>query len=152
MKIGIRDEIDRRLLDLLGENARQSNQALARKLGLARSTVHERIERLQASGVIRGYAALLDRRVAEPGVHCAVLLSIDQRAQKTIVEKLCRFPEIQRCLAVTGEWDLMLVVAAPSNEDLDAVIDDVNQVEGVLKSHSLVVLSEKFGRSLLASF
>lgn len=149
MKPGIRDEIDRRLLDLLGENARQSNQALARKLGLARSTVHERIERLQASGVIRGYVALLDRGIAEPGVQCAVLLSIDQRAQKVVVDRLRAFPEVDRCLAVTGEWDLMLVVSAPCNEDLDAVIDEINQIDGVRKSHSLVVLAEKFGRQLL---
>lgn len=143
---GIRDDRDRRLVALLVANARQSTMALAKKLGLARTTVHERIERLERTGVIRGYTAVLGAAAESPTARAVVLLSIDQKRQRAVVERLKSLPEVAACLAVNGEFDLLLSVEAPLNEDLDAVIDEIVVVEGVERSKSLVVLSTKFDR------
>ncbi len=142
----IRDDGDRRLIALLTANARQSTASLSKKLGIPRTTVHERIERLERTGVIRGYTAVL--HAFEPNGHArsAILLSIKQRRQPDVVRKLEEFPEVLACHAINGEFDLMLMVEAPLNEDIDAVIDEITAIDGVERCKSFVVLSRKFDR------
>jgi DNA-binding Lrp family transcriptional regulator len=143
----VNDDTDRRLLALLVSNARQSTVALAKKLGLARTTVHERIARLEKTGVIQGYTAVLGAsETADNFARCLVLLAILQKRQRAIVERIMAFPEVKLCLTINGEFDLMLSIEAPLNEDLDAIIDEVVTIDGVERSKSLIVLSTKFDR------
>ncbi len=140
------DDVDRKLLALLMADARQSTTVIARKLGLARTTVHERIARLEKDGVVAGYTALVNSRPESETAQALVLVAITQKQQKPVVEALKRFPEIKLCLAINGEFDLMLAIEAPLNADVDAVIDEVVEIPGVVRSQSLTVLSTKFDR------
>lgn len=144
MRGGLRDATDRKLVALLSEDARRSTMSLAKQLGLARTTVHERIERLERTGVIEGYTTVLGARPDGSTAACIVLLAIQQRYQKTLVSNLKRLPEVRLCQAVNGEFDLMLTVEAPQIEDVDAVIDEVSAIDGVERCRSLMILSTKF--------
>jgi DNA-binding Lrp family transcriptional regulator len=111
----VNDDTDRRLLALLVSNARQSTVALAKKLGLARTTVHERIARLEKTGVIQGYTAVLGAsETADNFARCLVLLAILQKRQRAIVERIMAFPEVKLCLTINGEFDLMLSIEVRS--------------------------------------
>lgn len=143
---GRRDATDRRILDLLVADARQPTIAIARKLGLPRTTVQERILRLERGGVILGYRAVLTSDPEILRLQSAVLLSIRQRQQGEVVRRLSALPEVKSCFSISGEFDLMLIAEAPLSEDLDAVIDEITSIEAVERSMSLIVLAKKFAR------
>lgn len=141
-----KDDIDRRLVALLQANARASTSALARDLGLARSTVHERIARLEKVGAITGYAALVSRNPSDENSQALVMLSVNQQKSRQVVDRLHAFPEIKLALAVSGEHDLFLTVEAPQLEDLDALLDEIAEIPGVERTKSWIVLARKFDR------
>jgi DNA-binding Lrp family transcriptional regulator len=138
------DDFDRRLLALLEADARAPLIELARRLKAPRSTVQDRLRRLEAQKIILGYSAV----VATPNASASavVLLAIAQRDQGRLVEALRKFPEIRECHSVSGEYDLQLTIEAPHLEDLDAVIDEIAGLEGVRRSQSFVRLARKFDR------
>lgn len=141
-----RDDTDRKLIALLQADARQATAALGKTLGIARTTVHERLARLERDEVIIGYTALLGRDPTEERAEAIVMLALAQRQQKAVVERLSAFPEVKLCLTVSGDFDLFLLVEAPRLEDLDALLDEVQAVPGVERSRSSIVLTTKFDR------
>lgn len=141
-----KDDLDRRLVALLQTNARMATSEIARKLKVARSTVQERINRLERSGLIRGYTVLLSRPPEAETVHALVMLAVEQQQSRETVKRLETFPEIRTCLTVSGEFDLFLRVEAPRLEDLDEVLDEIAAIPGVRRSRSFIVLASKFDR------
>lgn len=140
------DENDRKIMAALAADARQPTMAIARKLGLPRTTVHERIERLERTGVIKGYRAVFAGVPAEQHLQSTLLLAIKQRRQAEVVRRLESLPEVLSCVSISGKFDLMLNVEAPLSEDLDAVIDEITRLEAVERCMSLIVLARKFAR------
>ncbi|MCB2099498.1 MAG: Lrp/AsnC family transcriptional regulator [Rhodobacterales bacterium] len=146
MTDGLRDDLDRRLVALLQTDARAATSTLAKRLGVARSTVHERIRRLERTGLITGYSVVLSRNPAVERVQALVLLAVQQQRSRAVVARLEGYPEITVCLAINGEFDLFLSVETPRLEDLDAVLDEIAALPGVERSKSSIVLARKFDR------
>ncbi len=146
----IRDALDRQLIGLLLANGRESATALARKLGVGRSTVHERIARLEKSGLISGYSAILSQDALGQTSQTLVMLSIVQKLQRDVLGRLKALPEVISCFTVSGDFDLMLMVEAPRLDDIDAVLDEILSIPGVERCRSWVILGRQFqrGRSL----
>jgi Transcriptional regulators len=142
----LNDDIDRQLLALLISDARRSTASLAKDLGLARTTVHERIKRLERSGMIAGYTALSVAGFESTQARAIVLVSIDLKEQRRIIEQIERLPEVVLCATVNGEFDLLLELRAPLNEDIDAVIDEIIAKPGVKRIQTLLFLSTRFDR------
>jgi len=142
----LKDELDRKLINLLQANAREPTSALAQKLNVARSTVHERIKRLERTGVISGYTVVLGQNAMDQSAQALVLLSVLQQKNRDLVKRLKNYPEIKICLAVSGQYDLFLSVETPYLEDLDALLDEIAVIPSVERSRSVIVLSRKFDR------
>lgn len=142
-----RDALDRKLIALLQMNARMPTADIARRLGIARSTVHERIARLERTGAIAGYTAVLARPDTGTTVRALVMLAVEQQQMRETIRRLASFPEIRTCLTIAGEFDIFLVVEAPQLEDLDEALDEIAVVPGVRRSQSSIVLASKFDRS-----
>ncbi|MEM9050323.1 MAG: Lrp/AsnC family transcriptional regulator [Pseudomonadota bacterium] len=142
-----RDAIDRELLALLSTNARMSTSEIARRLDVARSTVNERIVRLEQSGVIAGYRAIIAPDSGTMQTRAFLHLQIDRTKNRAILQTLQRYPEIQECMTVSGPHALLCTVKAPCAEDIDALIDDVIALDGVCQATATVVLASKFDRS-----
>jgi DNA-binding Lrp family transcriptional regulator len=143
---GIRDDLDRQLIAMLQANARQSTMTLAKKLHLSRSTVHERIRRLERDGVIRGYSLQLGQDPFVDHTQAAALLSLTQRHQLQVVSRLQALPEIKLCASISADADLFLLLEAPRLEDLDALIEEITRIPGVERCRSFVLLASKFDR------
>ena len=139
------DEKDRALIGLLEANARMPVAVLARKLGLARTTVQERIHRLESSGVIAGYGLRLAPR-SDGAIDAQVSLSVDPKRTESVIRALKDFPEIKSCLAVSGAFDLVVAVRAPDMGAIDQVLDRIGALSGVERTHSAIVLATKFRR------
>ena len=141
-----KDDLDRKLVALLQVNARQSTTTLAKRLDVARSTVHERITRLEKTGVITGYSAVLSKNPSESNVQALVMLSVDQRKSKQVVARLNSYPAVKVCLAINGAYDYFLSVEGKRLEDLDELLDKIAEIPGIERSTSSIVLARKFDR------
>jgi len=142
----LRDDLDRELVALLQHNARAKTSDIAKKLGIARTTVHERITRLERLGYITGYTVKLAHDPAKQMVEAFVLIEVLQQQNKQINEKLASFPEVKLSLAISGEFDLLVSVEAPQLEDIDEVIDEIALIPGVRRTQSSLVLGRKLDR------
>jgi len=143
-----RDQIDHQLIALLQANARESTANLARKLGVARTTVVARLARLETSGVIVGYTARLGNDATERSVQAFVGITVQPKSGRDVVKRLGRLPELRQLTSVSGEFDYMAVLRADSTMRLDAVLDEVGEIEGVQKTTSAVVLAVRVDRSV----
>lgn len=139
---GSLDDVDRRLLDLLIEDGRAPMAGLAKRLGLARSTVQQRMARLAAAGVIAGYTVRLG--VNRPtGMAAYVHVTIDSKYGTRIIDELAVLAPIRELHTVSGDADLLALVQARSPEALDDVLDRIGRIPGVVRTSTSVVLSTK---------
>jgi DNA-binding Lrp family transcriptional regulator len=141
----IRDK-DTKLLDLLRANAREPAASLARKLGIARSTLQERIARLEREGVIKGYTVRLSDEAATKNLRAVVMFVADARQADRVTAELKKITEVRSLAAVSGAHDMMAVVEADTAARMDAVLDRIGKANGVARTVSSIVLSEKFSR------
>ncbi len=139
------DETDAALLALLGENARLPVATLARRLGLARTTVQARLERLETSGVIAGYTLRLGQNMRAP-LRATVLVSIEPRSAPVVLSRLKSLPQVRRVHTTSGRFDLIVTLEADTTEALDETLDRIIEAKGVKSSESLIHLSTKLDR------
>lgn len=139
------DETDRALLRLLQDNARAPVATLARKLDLARTTVQARLERLESTGVIAGYTLRLSD-ITAPRIRATALISIELRAQPTVVARLKALGQVDSVHTTSGRWDLIAQLSAATTQELDETLDKIVEAKGVKSSESLIHLSTKLDR------
>ncbi|MBI3452377.1 MAG: Lrp/AsnC family transcriptional regulator [Rhodospirillales bacterium] len=140
------DATDRRLIQLLEADARLPTAALARQLGLARSTVQERLSRLERSGAIAGYTVKLGDDIQRRQIVAHVMIDANPKLGERIVGELRKLPEVKRLYAVSGIHDLIAVAVAETTQDMDALLDRIGRIPGIEKTVSSIVLSAKFDR------
>ncbi len=136
------DDLDRRLLDLLVTDGRAPVAGLAKRLGVARSTVQQRMLRLEASGAIAGYTVRLGVP-ADEGITAYVHLTVDPKFGTRTADELAVITEIRELHAVSGAFDLLAVVRGASPAAIDAVLDRITRIPGVVRTSSSIVLSTK---------
>jgi len=139
-------EADEKLIALLRANAREPTASLARKLGLARSTVQERIARLEREGVIKGYTVRLADETESRKLRAIVMISADPKQADRVAAELRRMPEVRSLSAVAGAYDMMALVETGTTAKMDASLDRIGNAAGVARTVSSIVLSEKFAR------
>lgn len=139
------DETDQALLQALQANARQPVADLARQLGLARTTVVARIERLERTGVIVGYTARLGDAARAP-LRATALVSIEPRSGPAVLDRLRSLPAVQVVHTTSGRFDLLVQLAAQTTQELDAALDRIGEARGVRSSESLIHLSTRLDR------
>jgi DNA-binding Lrp family transcriptional regulator len=140
------DHLDRRLIQLLQANARESTAALARKLGVARTTVVARLARLESSGQIVGYTARLGGNAAGRSVQAFVGITVSPKSGREVIKRLTELPELRQLASVSGEFDYMALLRADTTARLDALLDEIGEIEGVLRTNSSVVLALRVDR------
>lgn len=140
------DTTDRGLIALLRENARASTAELARKLGLSRTTIQSRIERLERQRVIAGYTITVPDELEASLVRAHVMITLVPKQSAAIEVALRKIPEVRVLHSVSGPFDLIAIVAASSIGELDALIDRIGGLDGVERTTSAIVLSTRIER------
>ncbi|RZT94930.1 AsnC family transcriptional regulator [Rivibacter subsaxonicus] len=143
---GTRDELDRALLTLLQANARDSAANLARRLGVARTTVLARVARLEREGVIVGYTVRLGRDADDRGLQAWVGITVQPKSGREVERHLARMPELRQLSTVSGEFDYLALLHADSAVRLDALLDEIGTFDGVVRTHTSVVLARRIDR------
>jgi DNA-binding Lrp family transcriptional regulator len=137
---------DNDLLSLLRLNAREPVAVLARKLGVSRTTVQDRLRRLEESGVIAGYGVRLGTPGAKPGISAFVTVYVEPRQAAEVAKAMAAVPQVETLYTVSGKFDLMAKVEATSSEDMDKLLDRFSAIRGVTDIETAVILSTKLDR------
>ena len=137
---------DQQLLNLLRENSRRSVSDIAAKLGISRATVQQRMERLEHSGVIQGYTIKLNPHFEQKQVSAYVMIRVLARKSTDIIRQLQKHKQLDMLCTISGQYDLLAKVTAPTTEALDQTIDYIADLDGVEKTLSHIVLSRKVDR------
>lgn len=139
-------DADNALIALLRENARAPIADLARRLGVSRTTVQSRLERLESRGVIAGYSVKLSSDHEKGLVRVHILVTVPPKLAVSVTAELRRIPEVRTLHSVSGSFDMIIVVEAPSVADLDALIDRIGALDGVERTLSSIILSTRIDR------
>ncbi|MGB0906490.1 MAG: Lrp/AsnC family transcriptional regulator [Maricaulaceae bacterium] len=137
---------DQQLLGALRANARATTTALAETLGVSRSTVQKRLERLEGEGVIAGYTVQLSSAYLDQEIKAHVTITVEPRATDAIITKMETINAVRAVYSVSGPYDLIVEVAAMSVTALDSVIDSLIAIDGVERTVSSVILSTRLKR------
>jgi DNA-binding Lrp family transcriptional regulator len=140
------DPTDRALIALLQSNARASTANLARKLGIARTTVVARLARLERDGVIVGYTVRLGADDERPRVQAHVGITLEPKASRDVIARLQKIPELLQLSSVSGEFDYIALLRADTTARLDELLDEIGEIAGVIKTHTSVVLAVRIDR------
>ena len=140
------DNLDRQLIELLKVNARLPVVTLAKSLGCARSTVQLRLKALEDSGVISGYTVSVKKRQKDSSIRAMVLISSDSKTEFDVIKGLTRRHEIVKLYSISGRYDLCAILTTESTQELDAIIDKIRAIKGVVDTFSTIVLSTKLDR------
>lgn len=147
------DEVDRRILTALHADARMSNSALADLIGIAPSTCHGRVRRLQDLGVIRGFYADIDPSAI--GLTLQAMISVSLQASsrgkiRNFIQTIRRKPQVMDVYFLAGADDFILHVAARDTDDLRAfVVDNLNADADVAGTQTSLIFEHLRGASPL---
>jgi DNA-binding Lrp family transcriptional regulator len=148
------DATDSKILEALQEDAKQTYAAIGKRLGIAHSTVYERIRRMEQYGVIKKYTALIDAQKAGARNITAVMsVYTDPKESERVAEKLCKAPEVLEVYSSLSEELLIIAkVVAENQESLHAfVANSVAPTPGVLRIRTSVV-TKKFKETQFSVF
>lgn len=143
------DAKDKQILALLQLNARLSTADIARQVHLARSTVQERIKRMEQAGLIQGYAVKLNADLLpKTAIQSRVALSVKASNFNHVIRALELMPEVLSCETVSGQFDLMLKAQTASPDKHDQLVERIGELNGVERTESSIILREFFKRSI----
>lgn len=143
------DDIDNKILALLMDNARMPVTTIAKRVGIARTTVIARIAALEKREVIAGYGLKLNQAMYQPAVRAYVGLSIEARSVAGLIKFLQQLPEVESLCAVSGAIDYMLTLRCATTEVLDKLLDQIGALDGVRQTSTSIILSKRIDRSAL---
>ena len=148
------DRYDRRILEVLQEQGRLSNQELAERIGLSPSPCLRRVRALEEAGVIRAYRALLDGRKLGLTLTALVHIAMDRHTPERFANfeaQISALPEVLECLLITGQdADYQLKVVVRDMEAYqDLLLNRITRIEGVSGVHSSFVMRRVVERTAL---
>jgi Lrp/AsnC family transcriptional regulator, leucine-responsive regulatory protein len=144
------DEIDRKILECLQENARIPNVELAERVGLSPAPCLRRVASLEREGVIKKYVALLDPLSVNLGLIVFVQVSVDLRKLEIFEKAIMKRPEITGCYLMTGDADYIIRIVVPDVAAYESLVKKFfTKIEGVKRMKSSFALKElKFATAL----
>lgn len=135
------DELDARLLRELDDSPRVGVLELSRRLGVARGTVQARLDRLVDRGVIASFAPTLEPAALGFGVTAFATLEIRQGQGQAVLAHLRGIPEVLEVHTITGPGDMLCRLVARSNDDLQDVLDRVTKFPEIVRTSTVIALS-----------
>ena len=147
------DDVDRRILTTLHGDARIANSALAETVGIAPSTCHGRVRRLQEAGVIRGFFTDIDPAAIGLSLQAMISVSLQSGARgriRSFIQQIRLKPQVMDVYFLAGGDDFILHVAARDTEDLRAfVVENLNADRDVAGTQTSLIFEHLRGASPL---
>jgi DNA-binding Lrp family transcriptional regulator len=135
------DDLDRRLVSLLRANGREPVITLARRLGVTRATVDNRLRRLLDNGTIVGFSVRVRDPAEASTVRALMMVAVEGRNTDDVIRSLRGIPEIAALHTTNGRWDLVAEIICDSLASFDATLSAVRGIDGIRDSETSILLS-----------
>ncbi len=135
------DNTDHQLIALLRQDARLTVAALAKKLGVARGTVTNRLQRLEDGGVIVGYAVQLRPDVQAEGIRAWMGVLVEGNQTRSVIASLLGEPGVAALHDTNGRWDLLAELRAQTVAELSEVLERVRLIKGIRNTETSILLA-----------
>ncbi|MET3290765.1 UNVERIFIED_CONTAM: Lrp/AsnC family leucine-responsive transcriptional regulator [Brevibacillus sp. OAP136] len=149
------DEIDRNIIKLLEENGRLSHEEISKLLHISRPAVHQRVGKLEKSGVIKGYRGIIDWSKLDEKIKALIFVKAKCQNFREIVENIVSLHisgvTILECQRLSGEWCMMLKVRVGSPENITALIDEIVKMPEVRETSTTFILATNFENGILCT-
>lgn len=135
------DHIDQKILRCLTKDARMNASQISQQVNLSVSAVIERMKKMEASGLIRGYTAVIDERLAGYDVQTLISIRLEHpKFNQEFMRQIRSHERVMECFYITGDFDYMARISASSTQELTKVLHDIKQIPGVSLTRTYVVL------------
>ncbi|MCK6263561.1 Lrp/AsnC family transcriptional regulator [Vibrio sp. ZSDE26] len=140
------DKLDRKILSNLLSNGRESIANLSRNIGLSRTAIAERINRLEKTGIIKGYTAQI--RIENEGRNASsyLLISCEKGKKNDVSNSLKELPEVRMTSVVGGSYDIIALIEAPDLHSIHHLSNEIESFSGVQSLNTTVVLHQPIRR------
>lgn len=133
------DDVDKRILRELQQDARASFKMIAKEVGVSETTVFVRVKKLTEKGVLKGFRAIVEPKAIGKTLTAFILVRAQPRAFPAMLAALKRMDDIYEIHDVTGQYYSILKVRTSSTEELSKIIDEIGGVEGVAGTETMIV-------------
>ena len=140
------DKLDEGILGLLRVNARMPISAMAQELKTSRSTVQDRLRKLESRGTIKGYSVNLSDAVNSNKIKAYTSISNEPQSSSIIVAELKTIRQVNSIFSVSGKYDLMVEIETANPAEMDTILDKLSEIPGVLRTETSLVLSTRLQR------
>jgi Lrp/AsnC family transcriptional regulator of lysine biosynthesis len=132
------DEVDRKILKILRDNARITYVDIGRTVGLSEGAVRNRVQTLVDSGVIKRFTIDVATSI---GVRALTMISINPSTPTSNVSKAVKgIPDVEIIYEITGGYDIVAVVSSPNIEGINHCIESIRGIDGVVGTNTMIVL------------
>lgn len=137
------DKTDVAIIRCLSEDARMNASQISTRVNLSVSAVIERMKKLEASGLIRGYTVSIDERMAGFDTQALIFVRLEHpKHNEGFVQTMCAHAAVTNCFYITGDFDYMVRVVVGSAEEMTRVLNDIKEIPGVSLTKTYVVLED----------
>lgn len=138
------DEKDHEILRLLERDAKLTVREIAVKINLSPTPTHERIKRLEKSGAIKSYTAILDKRILNKRIMVLCMVTLREHSRKAgadFINAVLEFDEVIECYNISGDFDFMLKIVSESMDSYHSFfVNKLSEVKGIGHSKSTFVM------------
>ncbi len=135
------DHIDTKILRCLTKDARMNASQISQKVNLSISAVIERMKKMEASGLIKGYTAVIDEKRAGFNVQAMISIRLEHpKFNQEFNRQMCSHERVMECFYITGDFDYIARIGVSSTDELTQVLHDIKQIPGVSLTRTYVVL------------
>lgn len=139
------DDLDRKIIHLLAENARMSVKDIAQRVNLTSPAVSSRIHRLEQEGIIGGYTVVLRRPDAPARVEALISVLVDSAMREDFLAMIERESQVLQCFRVTGSYNFMVKVSCT---DIDALEHLLTKMQKLGSTNTQIILNTQLDRNL----
>lgn len=144
------DGIDKTILNFLMKDAKKPILEIAKNIGITGAAVHQRLRKLEKSGLIEGSKMMLDARLLGYKTMAFVGVYLDKAVSNPqAVKKLSEIPEVIECHYTTGNWSIFLKILCRDNEHLMNVLNkNIQAIDGVSRTETFISLNQQINRQI----
>ena len=144
------DGIDKKILRMLMEDARRPILEIARKIGISGAAIHQRLRKLERSGLIQGSKFIINPKIMGYTTMAYVGIYLDKAMSNPMaVKELEKIPEVLECHYTTGDWSILVKILCKDNEHLMHVLNkNIQQISGVSRTETFISLAQQIDRQI----
>lgn len=140
------DSLDKRLLTLLRDDARQTIAQLSKELGISRGQIYSRLSRLEEAGIVGGYTVRLGSAFTASRLRAHMMIKALPRYRREVEQSLGMIGSVQAIHAISGEYDIIAMIEADGSAQLNEIIDNIGLLDGIERTTTSVILVTKLER------